>query len=186
MNCPKCKLTLSDSFLNETLPNKHCNQCQGDWIPGNEYEIWNSGKNNIIPTEPEQLSKYFNMEFVPSEFDKKGSLCPECKRYLSRAKVSIKNDFYVEKCINCGGIWCDEGEWNILTKLGLTKVIDNIFSSDWQAKVLKSQHFDKEKEATINKLGTELAEKVFKLAELLEKHPNGDFGVAYLMRRFDK
>jgi hypothetical protein len=27
---------------------------------------------------------------------------------------------------------------------------------------------------------------LFELAELLEQHPNGDFGVAYLMRRVDQ
>ena len=44
----------------------------------------------------------------------------------------------------------------------------------------------RERTATAEKLGTDIAEKLFELAKLLEQHPNGDFGVAYLMRRFEK
>jgi hypothetical protein len=43
-----------------------------------------------------------------------------------------------------------------------------------------------ERRATIDKLGAELAAQIFELADVLKQHPNGDFGVAYLMRRCDK
>ena len=37
----------------------------------------------------------------------------------------------------------------------------------------------------IEKVGEELANQVFEMAAKLESNPNGDFAVAYLMRRFD-
>ena len=40
--------------------------------------------------------------------------------------------------------------------------------------------------AIAEKLGDDLADKVFEIATLLKQHPSGDFGVAYLMRRLEK
>ena len=83
----------------------------------------------------------------------------------------------------CRGIWCDYGEWDILEKLGLHTTIEQMFSNDWQTRTRSRQYFDQERQATIDKLGSELANHVFELTEILAKHPNGDFGVAYMMRR---
>jgi Zn-finger nucleic acid-binding protein len=85
--------------------------------------------------------------------------------------------------MHCRGIWCDYGEWDILERLGLHTTIEQLFSNEWQTRVRSQQFFEKERQATVEKLGLEVAELVFELAEILEKHPNGDFGVAYLMRR---
>jgi Zn-finger nucleic acid-binding protein len=187
IHCPKCKqVELTDNFLGEKLAVKHCRQCEGSWIPSNNYEIWVHQQSDIQVTEPENLSRFTDINYSISVTDSKAGLCPECKRYLSRVKLPLKREFYVEKCMSCGGIWCDGGEWNVLSQVGLNTTIDHFFSVEWQARIIKTQQHDKEKEATINKLGLELAQKVFDLAEILEKHPNGDFGVAYLMRRFDK
>ncbi|NES85587.1 MAG: hypothetical protein F6K10_31580 [Moorea sp. SIO2B7] len=82
----------------------------------------------------------------------------------------------------CSGIWCDYGEWDILTQLGLHSTIERLFSSEWQIQVREKQQAQKERQALIEKMGMELAEHLFDLAEVLQNHPNGDFGVAYLMR----
>jgi Zn-finger nucleic acid-binding protein len=132
------------------------------------------------------MPKTLDVDYVQSPFDTKAALCPECNCYLARARVGLKTPFYVERCPNCGGIWCDRGEWDVLEKLGLHTAIEQLFSSEWQARVKEREYAARERQATIDKLGADLAEKVFELAELLEGHPNGDFGVAYLMRRFDK
>ena len=185
MKCPKCKETLSDGTLAaNALAVKCCPNCKGTWIPAAEYEAWQvqqsqsrSGLKSLSST---------NVNFVPSELDSKGGLCPECGRYLPRAKVNLRAAFYVERCANCYGFWCDHGEWQVLQQLGLHTTIEQLFSSEWQAQVQQQQQAEKEREATIEKLGPEIAARVFELAEILEKHPNGDFAVAYLMRRFSQ
>lgn len=183
MECPKCrKVTLSDGVLDEQFAVKYCQECKGTWIPASEYEAWQARQpyNRAIP---EALSRTINVDFVQSPFDTKAALCPECQRYLSRAKVNLKTPFYVERCMHCRGIWCDYGEWDILEKLGLHTTIEQLFSNEWQTRVREQQFSEQERQATTEKLGSELAARVFELAEALEKHPNGDFGVAYLMRR---
>ena len=183
MQCPKCKQTmLLDGVLDGDLAVKYCQDCKGTWIPAPEYEAWQAHQVEN-PMRSELPAQTLNVDFVQSPFDTKAALCPECQRYLSRAKVNLKTPFYVERCMQCRGIWCDYGEWDILQRLGLHTTIERLFSNEWQTKVRSRQFLDKEREATIEKLGSELAEQVFALADALAKHPNGDFGVAYLMRR---
>ncbi|WP_225889303.1 hypothetical protein [Halomicronema hongdechloris] len=84
------------------------------------------------------------------------------------------------------GIWCDRGEWDVLQRLGLDTHIEDIFSGDWQAQMRALEQADRERQALREKMGPELAAQIFELADRLEQHPNGDFGVAYLMRRFEE
>lgn len=56
----------------------------------------------------------------------------------------------------------------------------------WQTRVKALELAAREQQALTDKLGPDIAEKIFNLARLLENHLNGDFGVAYLMRRFDQ
>lgn len=184
MQCPKDRrVELVDSTLAPALAAKCCPDCQGTWIPAAEYEAWQAHQPQVAV---EALPKVLDVEFVQSPFDTKAALCPECGRYLSRAKVGVRIPFYVERCLDCGGIWCDRGEWDVLVRMGLHTAIQQLFSSEWQTRIREKEYAIAEQQATIDKLGPELAARVFELAEYLQAHPNGDFGVAYLMRRFDK
>lgn len=183
LQCPKNKhVELINCTLAAQLSAKSCPECQGHWLPAADYEDWQANH----PQVEEALPNILEIDFTQSELDSKAGLCPECHRYLSRAKVGLKNPFYIERCTDCGGIWCDRGEWELLEKLGLHASIQQLFSSEWQTKVREREYAIAEQQATIEKLGPELAARVFDLAQMLQDHPNGDFGVAYLMRRFDK
>ncbi|WAL60175.1 TFIIB-type zinc ribbon-containing protein [Thermocoleostomius sinensis] len=183
MRCPKNKkIELLDDRLSVDLAVKRCPDCKGIWIPSNEYEVW---QQRHVQDSLEQLPSTLNVDYVQSPLDAKAAFCPECHRYLARAKVAIKTPFYVERCSQCGGIWCDHGEWDVLTQLGLNTIVQQLFTSEWQARSKQREQSERERQATIDKLGQELADLVFELAERLEKHPNGDFGMAYLMRRFN-
>lgn len=186
VQCPKeKKVTLVDSSLAGILSVKHCPECQGSWIPAEEYQSWQARQPQPAAS-PQLPTQSLDIDFVQSPYDTKGALCPDCQHYLSRTKIHFKPSFYVERCMYCGGIWCDQGEWEVLEKLGLHASIEQLFSSEWQMQMRDREYAEKERQATIDKLGPEIAAQVFKLAEVLEKHPNGEFGVAYLIRRFDK
>jgi Zn-finger nucleic acid-binding protein len=183
VQCPKCrKVTLLDGYLEHQFAVKYCQECKGTWIPAKEYEAWQARQpsNQGMPDLPPEA---LNVNFVKSPFDTKAALCPECQRYLSRAKVNLKTPFYVERCSHCRGIWCDYGEWDILESLGLHTIVEQLFTNEWQTKAREQQLWQKERQATAEKLGSELGAQVIELGERLAAHPNGDFGVAYLMRR---
>ncbi len=184
MQCPKNKaVELFSHKLVDQMQAYCCPECEGNWIPTDEYEQWQQTQPQ---QKPEALFPTIDVDYTPSPLDTRAALCPECGHYLSRAKVALKNPFYVERCPNCGGIWCDRGEWEVLQRLGLSATIPQLFSSEWQAQIKAREYTERERAATIEKLGNDVAEKVFVLAEILENHPNGDFGVAYLMRRFEQ
>lgn len=183
MQCPKCKnVDLLDSVLPGKFAVKSCQECKGTWIPANEYEAW-AASQPYNPVVPDLQSRTLPVDFVQSPYDTKAALCPECRRYLSRAKVNLTTPFYVERCMQCRGIWCDYGEWDILERLGLHTTIEELFSNEWQTKTREQKFSEQERRATIDKLGPDVAAQIFALADVLERHPNGDFGVAYLMRR---
>ncbi|MCS6815593.1 MAG: zf-TFIIB domain-containing protein [Cyanobacteria bacterium] len=184
MQCPKePNSTLVDGILAGDLAVQCCPSCQGVWIPPEHYKAWQATQPAVAP---DAMPKALSVDHTPSSLDSRGALCPDCRRYLSRARVNLQSPFYVERCPSCGGIWCDQGEWEALTAMGLQTIIDRLFTAEWQAKARQLELEAQERQAMIDKLGADLATKVFELGKLLREHPNGDFGVAYLMRRFEQ
>lgn len=186
MQCPKDrKMALIDGSLMGQISVQCCPDCEGTWIPPREYGGWQEQQPEVEDIRA-LIDRVLETDSAPAPTDGMASLCPNCSCYLARVRVSTRTPFYVERCPNCKGIWCDRGEWDVLEKIGLHRILDRLFSTDWQALVRERELFAQERRATIDKLGPDLAARVFELAEVLAQHPNGDFGVAYLMRRFDK
>ena len=190
VKCPKeLKVDLSDGTLPGDLSAQCCPDCQGAWIRPESYTEWQHQLGIDLDAEPEVavVPSQAPISFQPSSLDNRAALCPDCKNYLVRGRVQLSDVmFFVERCPNCRGYWCDRGEWEVLQQLQLDKHLEYIFSDQWQSKVKALDFAAREKTATIDKLGSEIANKVFELAQLLEAHPEGDFGVAYLMRRFEE
>ena len=190
MQCPKeTQVELKDGALFAGPKAKCCPDCGGAWILPEHYLDWQDRNRIGFEEDPtvEVLPSAAPITFDPPPLDNRAALCPDCKHYLVRGRVNLRNtSFFVERCPNCKGYWCDGGEWAILEKLRLHTHLEHIFSDLWQAKVKALEASERERQATVDKLGPEIAAKIFELAELLENHPNGDFGVAYLMRRFEE
>lgn len=185
--CPKDRKThLTPGLLAGNLSAEICEDCKGTWIPAQRYEKWKTLQENQTQPDPSRCRDPLDVDFVQSIYDTRAALCPECQHYLARARVNLSQPFYVERCPGCGGIWCDRGEWDILQKLGWHTTIEILFTQEWQTRVRRYELEDQERQAMVDKLGAELAAKVFELAAILEKHPKGDFAVAYLMRRFEQ
>ena len=185
MQCPKCRSELVNGIISDMLLTKHCPECAGEWIPGHNYQTWRSAY-PFVPPQRDVLAQNYHLPYTPSPLDAKAAPCPECGPMMARGKIALKQPFYLEHCLACGGVWCDRGEWEVLEQLQLDKNIAQIFSSAWQAQVRADHLHELERQAVIDKVGVEMAQRVFDLAEILVKHPNGDFAAAYLMRRFER
>jgi Zn-finger nucleic acid-binding protein len=190
VHCPKERnVELVDGTLAGGLRAHCCPECGGAWIPPEHYHNWRAdqGIQSSETVAVEVLPSQLTVAFTPSPLDNRAALCPDCQHYLVRGRIGLKQgSFFVERCPNCKGYWCDRGEWEILQKLQLDTHLEYIFAEPWQAQVKALELAIREREATIDKLGADIAAKIFELAALLEEHPNGDFGVAYLMRRFEE
>jgi Zn-finger nucleic acid-binding protein len=186
MQCPKCKESLVDFNLFGSLKAESCQTCQGQWVDGDEYQQWRQQQAKVTVDPIKVLRANLSAYLVPAEFDTKTGLCPQCQRILSRTRVSTEPFFYLEQCLSCNGVWFDRDEAAILQQLKLHNQIEILSSGSWQSQVRSAQMLLSEKEAIIEKLGIDIAQQVFELAEILTKDPNGDFAVAYLMRRFER
>jgi Zn-finger nucleic acid-binding protein len=187
VKCPKDRNSeMVEAVLSGGLYVYQCPTTRGNWIPRAEYDAWLSGQ-WLEPLDLLDLVQRLRMVyFQPSSEDTKAALCPETGHILVRAKVQTPAPFYVERSAQSGGIWLDSGEWEVLESVGLSTHIDDLFSLDWQAAVRAAQLLDRQRQAIIDKLGPTVALQIFELADVLKDHPNGDFGVAYLMQQFDK
>ena len=47
MHCPKCKSELVKGILSDMLLTKHCQECAGEWIPGDNYQNWKASHSDI-------------------------------------------------------------------------------------------------------------------------------------------
>ncbi|MGB0562594.1 MAG: zf-TFIIB domain-containing protein [Spirulinaceae cyanobacterium] len=184
MDCPKCRRT---ALLETTLPEDgivvhRCTECKGHWLPQAQYAQWQA-------THPAQeataqlLNQPGGPPFTPSISDARAALCPECRRYLMRMKVDAKTPFFLERCNECEGYWCDRGEWEVLIYLGVSGSLEQFFDPDWQMKLREQNAVNREQEQLLEKLGPELAQKVVALAQVLQQHPAGDYALAYLVRK---
>ena len=186
MECPKCKHpNLEGGTLAGSMSVQWCPNCYGIWIPGKEYETWQKEHSLWYnKSEKPEATGTLGIEFTPSPYDSKAALCPEDGHYLSRAKVPFSRvPFYIERCMLCGGIWCDNGEWDILESLGFHTEIDKMFSPNWQAKARVQELAARERQVLTEKLGPDIAGYVLELAEVLADHPHADCAATYILRR---
>lgn len=181
MQCPKCRdIDLNDFVLTDNLTSYRCEKCEGDWLSGDRYQTWQAAQD-----KPPIVNTNLALQEIvtPAATDNKAALCPECRRYLSRVKIPVDQPFYLERCPECNGFWCDRQEWDILQKLSIHTSLEYVFTSEWQSKIREQQLNVSERQALIQKLGQELATEVFQLGDKLASHKNGDFAVAYLARQ---
>lgn len=189
MRCPKHpQEELRSGQLVDDLKNHSCSICHGSWVMSEDYQAWQVNHSNPeLKLEDLTVPITQEIDYQPSRYDNRAGLCPNCGFYLVRGRINLSQGaFFMERCPGCQGIWLDEGEWDILATLGLSAYIPFLFTDEWQSRVREVEAEFRERTATAAKLGPEIAEKLFELAKLLEDHPNGDFGVAYLMRRFEQ
>lgn len=187
MQCPKDKnLTLIDGILDDSLLVKYSPETGGIWLPREVYTDWVSAQPASKLDLLAVVQLLGQIDFQPAPEDPQAGICPETGRLMVRARVNTRRPFYVERSGFDGGIWLDRGEWEVLSMLGLHMQIDLLFSGDWQAAFREAQQLERQRQATIDKLGEDLATQVFEVGEALRAHPYGDFGVAYLMQQFDR
>ncbi|MEB3252950.1 MAG: hypothetical protein VKO01_12550 [Cyanobacteriota bacterium] len=187
-HCPKeGKINLEERQIAPGLSAHACPSCAGLWVPGANYLPWQAQRvEGDAPVQVAVLPLSLSTPFPTSPLDNRAALCPECHGYLARGRLTLGGGcFYIERCPSCQGTWCDGGEWQILENLQLDTHIEYIFSPEWQALVRQLETGERERQALVDKLGAEVAQRVLELGELLQAHPHGDFGVAYLMRRCD-
>lgn len=141
MKCPKCRgIDLERKAFNSPYV---CQACEGMWLHSDQFSLLADSTEAVAPDN------------TPNDKDNMTGLCPEGHGVMTRAKVDVESPFYLEKCLHCGGIWFDKGEWHRVAQARLAENIDVIWSAAWQRK----QRLEKAEEKNSAKTKSPLAER---------------------------
>ena len=167
MNCPVCKATtLVAEELEAGLAGTRCRQCGGRWIEGTRYLAWVAAQGRQLAEKPPDDGVE-----LPVAESGRAKLCPECGRFLTRAKVGHGVGFHLDRCASCGGIWTDANEWEVLKSRNLHDNLHFVFSGAWQADVLRTERERARDQLLRNKLGEADFAEVKRVRAWLDGHP---------------
>ena len=179
MLCPVCKtVTLANEDLQQNLTAKTCKQCGGRWLPSYQYWKWLDKHGATLPEKPIDAGLSLPVDDSPA-----GKVCPECGHFLSRKRVGHGIDFHLDRCNNCGGLWFDLNEWEVLLSRNLHDEVHFVFSSAWQKQVQRDDAKHVQAERLEKILGHEDYAKMIEIAGWIRSHPNKSTILSYLAEK---
>ncbi|EEF62285.1 zf-TFIIB domain-containing protein [Pedosphaera parvula] len=176
MNCPVCQTrTLATHSLDQDLASWRCDSCQGQWINSFQFSKWieqhRFGHRVEGPVQTFELA---------SNETKSAKVCPECSRIMTKFKVGNSLPFSLDRCGNCGGIWFDKNEWEMLQGSNLRDEIHLIFSAAWQHRVRHEEQVRHLEELFKERVGEADFAEIKRIREWLKKHPHRQELYGYL------
>ncbi len=175
MHCPVCQAKLiSVELLQSALPAYMCPSCQGIWISPTEYARWRQTQPAPLPERPADLS---NIATVDSPQVK---LCPADGHFLRRYQVLADEDFFLDRCTYCRGIWFDKGEWDYLVARNLHDKVDDFFSHPYHTQVQQAATQSTLERVYLDQFGEEDYRRVREIRDWLKDHPKRMMLLAYL------
>ncbi len=150
MKCTNCETgQLKPSTLDSTLICHACDHCGGHWIKLEDYIEWHKTQ------EPQQAV----VDEIGVEVDTLESshalLCPESGAIMTKFRITSDTDHKIDWCNQSSSIWLDKGEWNLLKEKGVADKLNQIFSKEWQEKIITETSKNNREVMLINKLGEE-------------------------------
>ncbi len=131
MKCPRCKhADLTATKLDDDLPAHGCGECGGAIISLLYYREWAERTMNDQPDNPPAE--------VATDSDNPSAItCPKCAKLMTKFTITGSRANRLDLCGSCDEAWLDDGEWELLKALQLTKNIPAVFTDAWQRKVRK-------------------------------------------------
>lgn len=166
MYCPICKgSTLHKTQIEVGLAAMACSTCNGKWVQSYQYWLWYDKQGKSLPDTAGK-----GETTLSAQDSKNAKLCPECGHFLRRYPVGHGIDFQLDRCGNCGGMWFDANEWEILVHRGLHNDVHMMFSAIWQGQVLKEQKAKSIREHYMQKFGPADFQKASEVRAWLMNH----------------
>lgn len=176
MKCPICKnYALVVKALEQNLSSQQCPHCNGRWIGSFQYWKWRDASGKSINENTVSDSSDCSAK------DSTGAkLCPECGHFLRRYPVGHGIAFGLDRCGNCGGMWFDQNEWEMLKKQNLHDDVHKIFSEIWQRQLRDEEHQAKMETFYKEKFGPDDYQKARDIKHWVDTHPNNTALRAFL------
>ena len=168
MKCPVCKnQIMTNQQLEANLSVSVCSQCSGKWIASYQYWKWKEASGRTLPAQEDVQGDDLSVEDNTA-----AKLCPECGHLLRRYPVGHGIDFGVDRCGNCGGMWFDANEWEVLKSQKLHDDVHKIFSEIWQRQIRDEEHQAATEAFYREKFGSDGYEKAQEIKTWIDAHPH--------------
>ncbi|AFZ34794.1 hypothetical protein Sta7437_1224 [Stanieria cyanosphaera PCC 7437] len=119
LQCPKCNGRLK-AVVYQGIEIDRCQQCGGIWFDSQEAETLKQIKgSDTVDLGQTEISDQFNL--TEEEVD-----CPRCQKPMIRMLDIDRYNLWYEKCLNCGGVWFDAGEFKQFKQNFQTKTFFNV------------------------------------------------------------
>lgn len=176
MNCPNCQeARLTAYSLEENLNTLVCGHCSGQWVQSFQYWKWLDSHGNNLPEKPVEDTATLVVEDVDH-----ARVCPECSTILMRCRVGHGIDFYLDRCTNCGGIWFDKNEWEVLKSRNLHDDVHFVFSKSWQDRVIQDERRTLQMGWFVDQFGAEKFEEIKKFKAWLDGQEHRSAVIGFL------
>lgn len=177
MNCTSCNDgILKPNSIEENLPAHTCTNCKGNWILISDFITWSE-------RHPEQkLSDYASIK-ADGVDSKKALMCPASGAIMTKYHISNSTKHRLDYSASAGGVWLDEGEWELLKAEGLAGSLNSLVTEEWQNEIKN----DSTKNTFINlyqkKFGDDSYAKIKEIKSWLENQPEQSDLKAYLLAK---
>lgn len=170
--CPKCGAGALRALPGSVILS--CSQCKGFWVPPLGFgEAGVVARLKELDLHPEH----------PLEQDHRTGVCPEGHGVLRRARASIDDPYFLERCARCGGVWLDPGEWSRLADANLLGDVTSLWSPAWREHLSEEHNRASLQHDLRHKLGDDLFESMEALVAKLTDPSHRALVLAYLQQR---
>ncbi|MCJ8344874.1 zf-TFIIB domain-containing protein [bacterium] len=116
--CPECNVDLIEKNLGDCLID-YCKKCHGYFFDSKELEkVSTNQRSQQVLSSASQKQK---------EIQRRVRNCPACNFKMS---IKEKGDVEIDRCLSCGGIWLDGGEF---------EKISQMIASETEAKAVRAE-----------------------------------------------
>ena len=168
MLCPVCKeRALAVCEVESGLSSQECPGCKGRWIASFQYWKWRDASGKSLQEKPAP-----DGGDVPVADSTGAKLCPECGHFLRHFPVGHGIEFGLDRCGNCGGMWFDANEWDVLKGRNMHDDVHKIFSEVWQRQVRDEEHQAAMEAFYKDKFGADGYQKAQEIKDWIDTHPH--------------
>jgi len=99
-------------------------------------------------------------------------ICPKCKKAMLKYKISGCSGSRLDLCASCDEAWLDDGEWELLKSLELTRQMPSVFTEEWQRKLRKQATEEARGKRLLLVVEQDELDEAKRVRDWLKGHPN--------------
>ena len=179
MKCMACKDGyLVANYLEDSFYCHTCESCNGNMVMLSDYMIWHEQHNKTRPVIDQ--AREAQADTVIIDESTSAMICPKSGKLMTKYRISSETEHRLDFCSSSNVFWMDNGEWDLLKKLGLAGKLKEIFTQYWQREIKSIERTDLLKELYEERFGDNY-ERIKSFRKSFNKMPNKSAVMAYLM-----